>query len=395
MRTSSSIPILFFAFVAACGSDETPEPPAPPPPPIDAADFMAAYTSALCDRSARCLPTAGYLDESCKADVEASFGGEDVDAAIAAGRIVYDADAAGACVAGLAAMDCLAEQPSDATLAACLGALSGTVQKEKPCFGTFECAEGVCRSVTGDTCPTVCAPAAQKGEACSLLSGPDCDVRKGLRCSGGVCVAPLGEDGACVDNYGCQSGFVCVADVCEPLRETGFGCAKDSSCAPGNFCIAEGDEGGICEPRVAEGGACGRNAEETNAAFRRVLCQPGLVCLGAGVAADGTSIAGTCAKAVDEGESCTVVPEGFQLFDTGCKDGLVCEAGKCEKPRALGAPCSAFFPCRAGEAYCEPMTLVCTALVPNGEACTFDFQCAGGLCGSMGTCTDVATFCGP
>lgn len=393
MRLSALISLVALS-LAACGGDPSPDAPAQPPPPIEAASFMAEYEQALCDHAARCSLNASYLDETCKESVRALFG-EDVEAAIQAGRILYDAEAAGACVAGLRATDCLAEQPSDATLAACFRALQGTVQTDKPCFGTFECASGVCPSVTGDICPTVCEPAASVGEACSLLSGPDCDARQGLRCSGGTCVSPVGIKGACVDNFGCQSGLVCVANQCVPLRAEGYGCAKDSSCAPGNFCASGGDEGGICEARVPEGGDCSQDSGDSNAAFRLVQCQEGLVCKGGGLTDTGMTLTGKCAKPSEEGESCATEPGQFQLFGTGCRLGLVCNMGKCEKPPAIGAACGTHFVCQDEGAYCDPATSLCTARRANGEPCMIDPECAGGYCGSAGTCVDLNTFCGP
>lgn len=378
----------------ACTLEPQPIPMAPAPPPVEASAFMNAYADAICNRAAKCFPVASYLDPTCRAETRKFFG-EDVEAAIAAGRIVYDTDAAGACVAGLEALDCLAEHPSDPTLAACYEALTGTVQKDQPCFGTFECAEGLCYSTTGDACPTVCQAVAKKGEACSLLSGPYCDEREGLRCSQGTCVVPASKGGACLDNFGCTSGTVCVGNECVPLRKTGYGCAKDSSCASGNFCAAGGDEGGLCEERVPEGGACSQDAGDNNAAFRRVQCQDGLVCLGGGLTSAGATVTGTCAKAMDEGGGCTVEPSGYQLFDTGCRDGLVCVAGVCQKPPAVGEACAPHLECQQDVAYCDFMSMQCSAPKANGEACDIDRECAGGYCGGMSLCTDAVTYCGP
>jgi len=391
-----SIPLHLLAFsglfVFGCTLEPVAVPAGPPPPPVEASAFMNAYTEAICARSARCFPVAEYLDASCRAGVEKLFG-EDVTVAIAAGRIVYDATAAGACVAGLAALDCLAEQPTDATLTACFNALVGTVQKDQPCLGLFECAEGFCNSTSGDACPTVCQAVAKKGAACSLLSGPYCDVREGLRCSQGTCIAPANEGGACLDNVGCTSGTVCVGNKCVPLRKTGYGCAKDSSCALGNFCASGGDEGGVCEARVAAGGTCAQDDGDNNAAFRRVQCADGMVCLGAGLTDAGKSVAGTCTKAVDEGASCTVEPPGYQLFDTGCKEGLVCVAGQCAKAPTDGEACAPHLTCQRDVAQCDYASMTCKTLLANGEACATDRECAGGYC--AGQCADRNTFCGP
>jgi hypothetical protein len=392
MRVSFLVPFaLLIPLLAASCSDGSATIPAVP---VAAADFMDSYVTTLCQRADRCYLVASYLAPVCESGVQQSFG-EDLKAAIATGRIVYDEAAAGECIAGLAETDCLAEQPSDATLEACLSALGGTIAPGKACFGTFECKAGVCPAVTGDECPALCPAVARLGEACSLLGGPDCDVREGLRCAGGTCVAPQAEGGECADNFACQSGLVCVANACGPLRGEQQGCSQDASCEPGLFCASGGDEGGICERRLPEGGECARDVEDRNAAFRLVQCAEGLVCKGAGLEEDGTNIAGSCSKASAEGGSCTTEPDGLQLFATGCQTGLVCNAGKCERPPAVGAACTKHFECLTAEAYCDPMSLMCLAPKANGEACSMDRECAGGFCGMKGTCTDLATFCGP
>ena len=395
MRFSPLFAIGFVStYIVACTLEPQPIPAGPPPPPVEAAAFMDAYADALCGRAARCFPVADYLEPNCRSEARKLFG-EDVVAAVAAGRIVYDADAASLCIAGVADLDCLAEHLTDATLAACFDALVGMVQKDEPCYGTFECAQGICRTATGDTCPTVCEAVAQKGEACSQLYPPFCDDRQGLRCSQGMCVVPVGVGGACLDNLGCSSGTVCVANKCVPLRKTGYGCAKDSSCAPGNFCASGDDEGGLCEERVPEGGECSQDAGDNNAAFRRVQCQDGLVCLGGGLTDAGAPVTGTCARPVEEGENCTVEPAGYQLYDTGCKDGLVCVAGVCQKPPSPGMPCAAHLTCRSDTAHCDNVTMQCEALRLDGEPCDHDAQCAGGFCGGTALCTDRETYCGP
>ncbi len=396
MRVSLFAPFVLIVplFAAACGDDPVPVVPAPPPPPVAAADFMDAYAQAICTRSSRCFAASSYLDAVCEGTVRRQFG-EDVESAIAAGRIDYDANAAGVCLVGLEAMDCLAKQPSDATLEACLRALAGTIEVGQACFGTFQCAQGICPSVTGDACGPTCPTIALEGEACSLLSEPECDVRAGLRCSSGTCVAPAARGAACVDNYGCQSGLVCVANVCVPLRAAGQGCAQDSSCQTGFYCASGGDEGGICRARLDAGSACGGiEAEYTNAAFRHVQCKDGLICELAELQADGTTLGGICEAPREVGGNCTPRPPNVQLFETGCKLGLVCDAGKCAWPPAVGMACGPNFTCAIG-AYCDDNTNQCVALKPEGDVCAFDNECAGGYCGSSGKCTALETFCGP
>lgn len=378
----------------ACGEDDpaSPADPGPPPPPIAAESFAAAYADASCGQYARCFNVAPYLMDNCRKNV-LDFLGEDVTAGIAAGRLTYDEAAAGKCVAGVAATRCVDAEPNDETIAACLAALKGTVAAGKPCYSPFECAAGFCPTATEVDCPAVCPETVGKGEACSLLTSPECDARAGLRCSAGTCVLPGGEDAACVDNYGCASGFVCVASVCEPLRQKKFGCAKDSSCADGLFCVAEGDEGGICEPRLGEGAACGgTNTEENNAAFRGVQCAEGLVCKGVGLTDVGLPVGGVCTKPVGEGGECSVEPSGLQMFLTGCLDGLDCPAGKCVLPPSSGA-CSPHGFCRPDTSYCDANN-TCAPLKKNGDVCTYDPECDSYAC-IGGVCIDAVTYCGP
>ncbi len=60
-------------------------------------------------------------------------------------------------------------------------------------------------------------------------------------------------------------------------------------------------------------------------------------------------------------------------------DGLFCDAGMCAPLIAVGQPCTSYEACR-GEAFCNFNTQVCTAPLPNGEACEGDSQCQSGAC---------------
>lgn len=395
MRIHRLVLLGLFLAIGGCGGDNDTSPePESPPPPVDAQDFLSAYANAACSRFERCFLTAPYWVEQCKSDMIAQLGESPADA-VAAGRMEYNADEAGKCIAGVENLDCLADTVSDATLAACFAAMKGKVAEGQPCFAVFECEHGACPAIAEDACPTVCPAVAQAGDTCSLIAGPYCDARAGLKCSGGSCITPGGLDASCKDNYGCKSGFVCwsATNKCIPLRGEGEGCATDASCAPGLYCIAEGDEGGICEPRIKEGGPCSTNAEENNAAFRFVQCADGLLCKGAGLQNDGTPIAGTCQRPSSEGEACLAEPAGLQLHLSGCLDGLYCPAGTCESLPDTGA-CAPHSACLHGVSYCDQATSMCTPLGANGDTCTIDPECASGYC-IGGKCLESVTFCGP
>lgn len=359
-------------------------------PSVAAEDFARAYADALCGRAERCYNLAPHLVEQCRAETLEVYG-DDIVKGIAAGRLVYDEALAGECVAGVAATRCIDDEFDDDTLAACLGALAGTLAAGETCHAAFECEAGFCGGSAGAACPSVCPEVLGEGEGCSLLSGPSCDERAGLRCSGAVCVRPAGEGAACVDRNGCQSPLVCGQGKCSPLREEGEGCAGDSSCADGLFCEAGGDEGGVCHARAAEGEACGAEEDEINAAFKGTQCDDGLVCKGAGLRDDGTVIPGVCTRPSPEGGACQAEPEGLQIQLSGCLEGLVCPSGKCEVPPSTG-PCEKHGVCRQDVAYCDAETSTCMAFKATGDACAIPPECGGGVC-ENGVCADAVTYC--
>jgi len=376
--------------IVACADEE---PIAPLPLPIPVESFTEEYATALCGQAGRCQALAPYLVEQCKQERDAFVG--DVASSVKAGRMSYDADAARRCVDGIAQTDCLADAFEDETLAACLTALGGKVTEGGDCYSFFECASGFCGGATVGECPSSCAATLSEGQACSLISGPDCDARKGLRCAGGVCTKPQGENAPCQDNNACKSGLVCRADgpgtatLCRPLHGEDELCSSDATCLPGLYCKGD-DEGGECEERGGFGQPCGANLETIDAALRGVECQNGLVCKGAGLTVKGEVQAGVCVWAVGEGEACSIEDESTQIHITGCTFGLICPAGKCVLPPADGA-CALHDTCRPGVAYCTQDN-TCAELRASGAACAIDLECQSGLC-ENDVCAPVTAAC--
>lgn len=377
MRPTIAAALLLSLTSAACGPDDPAEVELVYEP-IGAADFAQAYADAVCGRSERCFSLAPSLVDECKADI-LSFYAEDIVKGVAAGRLVYDADMGGRCVAGAASTPCLADRFDDPTEAACYGALLGTIAQGEPCYAPFECLSGICGGEMTTTCPAICPVVLKEGDSCSLIMGASCDERAGVRCSGGVCVKPAGLGAPCVDRNACNSGLVCGLGECSPLREEGQGCAGDSSCEPGLACVAEGDEGGICKPRLPEGALCGADLEDINAALLGTQCGDGLLCKGAGLKEDGDAISGVCSKPSPLGGDCLVEPAGLQTQISGCLYGLHCPAGKCE-PLPESGPCGAHSVCFEYAAYCDMATNECNALKADGQPCAIDRECAGGAC---------------
>lgn len=379
------LPLVLLA--TACGKtpDETNQTPAPTP--IAAEKFSEEYALALCTRSQTCGNLAPYLVEQCKAEATERIRPDDVRKAVAAGRIVYDADLARQCIDGIQNTACLQNDISDQVQATCYAALKGTVQKGAECSFLFECAAGLCGGSESNTCPATCPTADEvltEGQECSLFRGPRCDARAGLRCSGGLCVKPADQGASCIDNFGCKSGLLCVEDKCSPLAKEGSACSEDASCAEGLFC-----QDGHCAVRKAEGKPCSVGPDEVDPALRGAQCQNGLVCKGAGLDFEGNPLAGSCVKPSAEGGPCQVGPENAFDFLTGCQIGLSCVNGACVVPPISGeCPVSG---CRPGAAYCAADN-TCQPLAPNGAACEIPPQCASRNCVD-GTCMPAVNYC--
>ena len=387
--------------LSACGKDsggETPDTQPPPPTPVAAEKFAEEYSSALCAREQRCGSLAPYLVDQCKTDAAERIGATDVQKAVAAGRLTYDADKARACVDGIQNAPCLSGNISDEVQATCYAALQGTVQKGAACSFLFECAAGTCQLSDEGTCPGVCPTeelVSGLGQQCSNFRNPKCDERAGLRCSNGVCVQPAAEGASCIDNNGCKSGLLCIykddaaeSGTCMPLAKEGSHCQDDAECAAGLFCTGDS----ICSPRLAEGKPCGLAPDDIDAAQRGAECQDGLTCKGSGLDSEGNPIAGTCSKISAEGGACQATPENVQLFLTGCQIGLDCTNGACALPPVSG-PCPQTG-CRFGVAFCDSETNTCQLLRPIGAACTIPPQCASRNCGPEGTCIAAeVTYC--
>ncbi|MGZ3457001.1 MAG: hypothetical protein ACXU86_00690 [Archangium sp.] len=375
------------ALLSACGNSKP-----PPPTPITAETFPAEYAQALCTREQQCLQLAPYLIDQCKANAATLIGTTDVKKAVDAGRLVYDQDKARQCIDGIAATRCAQVLQdfimlNDDVQASCYAALQGTVQKSGTCSFSFECASGSCGLSDQGTCPGTCpAEVLGEGETCSRIrpGSPQCDDRAGLRCSGGTCVKPAGQDASCLDNAGCKSGFICVESKCVPLAKEGSGCSEDASCAEGLFCTGDN----VCAPRVAEGKPCAYAPDNVDAALRGAACLDGLTCKGGGLDNQGNPIPGTCTKVAAEGGACQAPPADAQLTLSGCQAGLACVNGTCTAPPVSG-PCpdaTNLSGCRPGVAFCDSSTTTCQLLRNVGAPCDNYLQCASNNCGPDNTC---------
>jgi len=367
------------------------------PRPLPATDFAKAYAEAVCQQAARCQLQASHLEKLCQEEKLKLISAEDITRGVAAQRLVYDEKAARACLDGILATDCFAQNFDDDTLASCFAAAKGTVPPGGACQGYLECAAGFCGGEYGLTCPATCPEVLSEGADCAPRFGPLCDTRLGLRCSGFKCVKPGSMGQACLDNDGCHSGLICVptgaedgSGTCALQRKKGEPCSSDAACQPGLYCQPVSRREGKCEPRVPENGLCGQTPETVDAALRLAECQEGLVCRGTGYTSEGAPLPGLCVKPSGLLESCVSDQPGFSYQLNGCKGGLLCPSGVCSLPPSKGL-CSSGGECLQGVSFCSDEGQ-CQPLKAQGEACRLSFECLSHFCGDD-KCTDEVTLC--
>lgn len=297
----------------------------------------------------------------------------------AAGRMTIDEELFAACVS---------EQTS------CADAFAPQVPDEKSCWIDAECISGRCSQ---DSCPGICEPTADVGEACAVES--DCHPR--LTCANTVCTEPpavgfpcttqcapdafcegmtcrarRGESSSCDATYECQEGLYCDGSTatCTPLPDAGEACQLQAGfpCVEGVRCFK-----GICQQPGPEGEACEDSAQ----------CEIGLRC-----------VEGSCVEILLPGEPCEA--------STHCALGLGCIDGRCRPLPDVGEPC--FEPKGCLRGHCSESTGRCVGLAeddPCGpvpiygdvfDPCGTDSTCSPDGTGSA-TCRengDVGSACG-
>lgn len=209
----------------------------------------------------------------------------------------------------------------------------------------------------------------QESEECEVLTGQQGDG------------APCHITEECGPTSYCHGASVpeCTPGRCTPRPGLGEKLPQDGQngwCAPGLWPVE-----GICQPLVAEGGACGE-----------ARCDSGLIC-----SWNGASLA--CRRYSAEGESCG---EGAGW----CLSHLLCESGSCHRRHGVGEACTPRSASSGGlfyesgcqlDLFCdaEPGASAGTCQVRRelGEACRLasnecgsHLACAQQSSGTLGTC---------
>jgi hypothetical protein len=291
--------------VTGCGKAKR---AAPPSTPVALADFCTEFVDAICPNVGRCAcsPTA---EADCRADLATTcpsdIAGPDVQARVAAGTVTYDANAAGAMIATLAAQTSC-DNPMTifgwgiTDVFTFGGTLNGTKAPGAPCSagtggGPFggECAQGVC-TAPSSTAPTTCWGMIGLGAPCGAgISGICVDLDASftsledanilLRCNipagagTGTCAARLANGAACSSPDECASLYCDgTTSLCAPGLANGVECMNSTDCASG-YCNYSASPS-VCAASgvVANGGACTDGAECVSTVCQGGRCVPGI-----------------------------------------------------------------------------------------------------------------------
>jgi hypothetical protein len=292
--------------------------------PVD--QFIPRYLEANCVALVNCRIWPSR--ETCEADLLPTYvrSLQNTVAAVAAGRIHYDPDAAMACLLTVAAQQCV----FGAAAPACATVFSGTLGDGSRCIVNNECTSRRCGGYpAGGGCCAVgtCLPRVAPGQSCTV-------------------------DDYCTDGFYCGESAVGPASTCRPLLMEGQPCATQIECDSSLRCDRVS---GTCVSYSPLGAVCTAGVPTCD----RII---------------GYCDSGTCQLWRDVGQPCQAVagdPSGTCVRYAACKDGT------CALLPGLGESCSApaggdaASACRAGT--CRDGTCQATAC----PVCTLESAATG------------------
>lgn len=291
---------------------------------IGFAEFPDELEAADCDFEVECglMPDV----DTCRGAVAIDPGEiESIQTAIDAGTLIFNEDAAAACVDGVRNQGCAF--PGLHTADPCAELFTGTVATGGACNIDIECTgNALCEPADPACDPTVaCCPgtcgadtsvepqpiggACESSGDCELQAF--CDIPDGAQA--GTCAALLQQGATCTDLFSCVDPLICELDF-----QTGVGtceepAAREATCDPNrlipctdlrDFCDPAAS---TCNPAIDVGGTCDDAS--------------GIFCIGFA-----TCLNGTCAADPGAGDTCPT--DGSQ----SCLGGLECDAGTCALP---------------------------------------------------------------
>ncbi len=303
-----------------------------PAPTIAYDDFASRQVAAQCTRLVRC----GLFESStaCLAFFKL-VPNTSLDAAVTAGKVHYDGEAANGCVNALAGITCDGStEGARLPPAVCAEVFTGDGAIADPCFLDSECDSGRC--ALGSNCdPSACcagtcavAGAAAIGDACNItadcVAGSYCTIDK-------VCVAFGNQGDNCYIDADCVYGLACSTAT---FPGTCYAAAADGQPCPNGLCAEIGDHcnaSKICEPVGLTGAPCTGAAD----------CSPYGVCdAGSGLCADAPDIGSPCSERCEADAFCDA-PSGtcIALFADGaiCDTNNDCVSSFCEDSGELSS----------------------------------------------------------
>lgn len=310
---------------------------------IPEAEFCDAYATRICGVYSPCCAQIGHrLDEEqcrilAKGECQAN-----ANSARAEGRI-YDAATARDCITRLddGVVSCLIDPDIRKNIEPTCKRdvyrgstpLGGSCQSDDDCArhpdGRTECDTHTLGATFTCVLPVssdLAGPCLERDDNHRLFV-----CRRGLTChSSHTCVSALGEGSTCAfgpERAECASPYLCMNGVCTAPPKVGEACeiVAPRVCGLDAFCNTDS---GVCEALLEEGASC---SDSERCESRR--CK------------------GTCQPKVELGEACDP-KEGM----TACSEG-----------------------------FCDETKLVCKALLPDHDTCTYSSQCVsrrceGGVC---------------
>lgn len=252
--------------------------------PLTPVSYAEEYEEALCAWSSGCgvFPSRGQCRDALVWDSSGRF--QYLAAAVEAGRVAFDAEAATACldqVVDLACEQSLLEAVlfftgPTAAPEVCGDVFVGQVRNYDPCLNSEECAgqNAVCgfSPMCGNdaccegSCRDLGAPP-EIGEACTGSCGDDAFCARDPMTNGFTVCTRRREAGVdCGDLFdSCAEGLYCEFDndvggaTCRKLLAAGENCANGGVCADDLRCYNLGDGARQCQHLPIEGAACATN----------------------------------------------------------------------------------------------------------------------------------------
>jgi hypothetical protein len=288
-------------------------------------DYPDAVRDATCSYLVRCH-AASNLDD-CRAYYgRTAIESPSLDAALDAGKVSYNEDAAQRCIDAYGALSCDETLLADDALAACAEVLTGRLRSGDVCAFDAECETDHCAS---PGCSDACCP--------------------------GTCADPIAYPGIgdpCTSL--CEDDAYCGADsTCHALLPAGASCDMVSRCERTLYCAGlTGAGNGVCTPVPHAGEACEGACAEL-----------------------GTICSGTCVAAGLAGDPCELEYDCAQLY--------TCTAGVCGDYPGVGMACTG--QC-SGAAFCADG--LCVEQRADGADCLYGEECQTHYCNDDDVCGD-------